>query len=125
MSDYPLVPIPELVMYNMFEVKMRYFFYLLSLLWKKGLKDLFISETGDKITIDNPGVSDIEVKKYLVEIYYDVLDKNVKDDYRINNIERLEDPEYQNFIKKYLPLESKKQITINQIPLDKLVLSDS
>jgi len=65
------------------------------------------------------------LKKYLVEIYYDVLDKNVKDDYRINNIERLEDPEYQNFIKKYLPLESKKQITINQIPLDKLVLSDS
>ena len=54
-----------------------------------------------------------------------VLDKNIKDDYRINNIEKLENPEYQNFIKKCLPLESKGQITINQIPLDNLVLSDS
>ncbi len=35
-------------------------------------------------------------RRVQLEIYYDVLDKNIKDDYRINNIEKLEDPEYQN-----------------------------
>ena len=103
MSDYPLVPIPELVMYNMFEVKMRYFFYLLSLLWKKGLKDLFISETGDKITIDNPGVSDIEVKKYLVEIYYGLQNGYINIETQKDKLNELfKNEKYRDFVQNYL-----------------------
>ena len=103
MSDYPLVPIPELVMYNMFEVKMRYFFYLLSLLWKKGLKDLFISETGDKITIDNPGVYDIEEKKYLVEIYYGLQNGYINIETQKDKLnELLRNEKYRDFVQNYL-----------------------
>ena len=103
MSDYPLVPIPELVMYNMFEVKMRYFFYLLSLLWKKGLKDLFISETGDKITIDNPGVYDIEVKKYLVEIYYGLQNGYINIETQKDKLDDiLRNEKYRDFVQNYL-----------------------
>ena len=103
MSDYPLVPIPELVMYNMFEVKMRYFFYLLSLLWKKGLKDLFISETGDKITIDNPGVYDIEEKKYLVEIYYGLQNGYINIETQKDKLnELLRNEKYRDFVHNYL-----------------------
>lgn len=105
--------------------KKAYLSQLLSCLWEIGLRDLFLSEETEDVFYRNGNHSGYEIEERLVEIYYDVLDKNIKDDYRINNIERLEDPEYQNFIKKYLPLESKGQITINQIPLDKLVLSDS
>lgn len=105
--------------------KKAYLSQLLSCLWKIGLRNLFLSKKTKKVFYSNYNHSSYEIEERLVEIYYDVLDKNIKDDYRINNIERLEDPEYQNFIKKYLPLESKGQITINQIPIDKLVLSDS
>lgn len=105
--------------------KRAYLSQLLSCLWEIGLRDLFLSEETEDVFYRNDNHSSYEIEERLVEIYYDVLDKNIKDDYRINNIERLEDPEYQNFIKKYLPLESKGQITINQIPIDKLVLSDS
>ena len=110
---------------ELYNKKKAYLSQLLSCLWKIGLRNLFLSEKTNKVFYRNYNYSSYEIEERLVEIYYDVLDKNIKDDYRINNIERLEDPEYQNFIKKYLPLESKKQITINQIPLDKLVLSDS
>ena len=105
--------------------KKAYLSQLLSCLWKIGLRNLFLSKRTKKVLYSNYNHSSYEIEERLVEIYYDVLDKNIKDDYRINNIERLEDPEYQNFIKKYLPLESKGQITINHIPLDNLVLSDS
>lgn len=105
--------------------KKDYLSQLLSCLWEIGLRNLFLSEKNKDVFYRNDNHSSYEIEERLVEIYYDVLDKNIKDDYRINNIEKLEDPEYQNFIKKYLPLESKGQITINQIPLDKLVLSDS
>lgn len=105
--------------------KKDYLSQLLSCLWEIGLRNLFLSEKNKDVFYRNDNHSSYEIEERLVEIYYDVLDKNIKDDYRINNIEKLEDPEYQNFIKKYLPLESKGQITINQIPLDELVLSDS
>ena len=101
--------------------KKDYLSQLLSCLWEIGLRNLFLSEKTKKVFYNNYDHSSYEIEERLVEIYYDVSDKNIKDDYRINNIEKLEDPEYQNFIKKYLPLESKGQITINQIPLDKLI----
>lgn len=105
--------------------KKDYLSQLLSCLWEIGLRNLFLSEKNKDVFYRNDNHSSYEIEERLVEIYYDVLDKNIKDDYRINNIEKLEAPEYQNFIKKYLPLESKRQITINHIPLYNLVLSDS
>ena len=101
--------------------KKDYLSQLLSCLWEIGLRNLFLSEKNKDVFYRNDNHSSYEIEERLVEIYYDVLDKNIKDDYRINNIEKLEDPEYQNFIKKYLLLESKGQITINHIPLDKLI----
>ena len=105
---------------NFIYIELVYYFQLLSCLWKIGLRNLFLSRNTKKVFC-NYYYSSYEIEERLVEIYYDVLDKNIKDDYRINNIEKLEDPEYQNFIKKYLLLESKGQITINHIPLDKLI----
>lgn len=102
-----------------------YFFELLSYLWKIGLRNLFLLEKNERVFYSKTKYSSFDIEERLVEIYYDVLDNNIKDNYIINDREKLEAPEYQNFIKKYLPLESKGQITINQIPLDKLVLSDS
>ena len=101
--------------------KKDYLSQLLSCLWEIGLRNLFLSEETKEVFYRNYTYSGYEIDECLVEIYYDVLDENIKDDYRINNIEKLENPEYQNFIKKYLPLESKGKITINNIPLDKLI----
>ena len=106
---------------KLYNKKKAYLSQLLSCLWKIGLRNLFLSKKTKKVFYSNYNHSSYEIEERLVEIYYDVLDKNIKDDYRINNIEKLEDPEYQNFIKKYLLLESKGQITINQISLDKLI----
>lgn len=102
-----------------------YFFELLSYLWEIGLRNLFLSEKNERVYYSKKKYSSFDIEERLVEIYYDVLDNNIKDNYTINDREKLEAPEYQNFIKKYLSLESKRQITINHIPLDNLVLSDS
>lgn len=101
--------------------KKNYLSQLLSCLWKIGLRNLFLSEETKGVSYDNLNQPRYEIEERLVEIYYDVLDKNIKDDYRINNIGKIKDPEYQNFIKKYLPLESRGQITINDIPLHTLM----
>lgn len=101
--------------------KKDYLSQLLSCLWEIGLRNLFLSEKTKRVFYSNYDHSSYEIEERLVEIYYDVLDKNIKDDYRINNIEKLEDPEYQNFIKKCLPLQSRGQITINGIPLHTLM----
>ncbi len=106
---------------KLYNKKKAYLSQLLSCLWKIGLRNLFLSKKTKKVFYSNYNHSSYEIEESLVEIYYDVVDKNIKDDYRINNIEKLEDPEYQNFIKKYLPLESRRQITINDIPLDNLI----
>ena len=103
MSDYPLVSINQKTMYSMFDVKKKYFFDLLSFLWKKGLKNLFISKTGDKITVDDPGIPDIEEKKYLVEIYYGLQNgyiniKPQKD--KLNEL--LKNEKYRDFVQNYL-----------------------
>ena len=103
MSDYPHVSISELAMYNMFNVKKKYFLDLLSLLWKKGLKDLFISETGDKITVDNPEVFDINVKKYLVEIYYGLQNGYINIETEKDKLNKLmKGKKYRDFVKKHL-----------------------
>ena len=101
--------------------KKAYLSQLLSCLWEIGLRDLFLSEETEDVFYRNGNHSGYDIEERLVEIYYDVLDNNIKDNYTINDREKLEAPEYQNFIKKYLPLESKGQITINHIPLYELI----
>lgn len=98
-----------------------YFFELLSYLWEIGLRNLFLSEKNERVFYSKKKYSSFDIEERLVEIYYDVLDNNIKDNYIINDREKLEAPEYQNFIKKYLPLESRGQITINDIPLHTLM----
>lgn len=102
-----------------------YYFQLLSCLWEVGLRNLFISKTGHKVYYDAHDILCGLTKGCLVEIYYDILNDRIKNNYQVINIDELKDAKCQNFIKKCLPLESKGQITINHIPLDELVLSDS
>lgn len=102
-----------------------YYFQLLSCLWEVGLRNLFISKTGHKVYYDAHDILCGRTKGCLVEIYYDILNDRIKNNYQVINIDELKDAKCQNFIKKCLPLESKGQITINHIPLDELVLSDS
>ena len=85
---------------NSYNKKKDYLSQLLSCLWEIGLRNLFLSEEFKDVFYSDYNYSSYEIEERLVEIYYDVLDKNIKDDYRINNIEKLENPEYQNFIKK-------------------------
>lgn len=102
-----------------------YYFQLLSRLWEVGLRNLFISKTGHKVYYDAHDILCGRTKGCLVEIYYDILNDRIKNNYQVINIDELKDAKCQNFIKKCLPLESKGQITINHITLDELVLSDS
>ena len=101
-----------------------YYFQLLSCLWEVGLSKIFISKTDNKVYYDCTKVLCGETKYCLVEIYYDILNDRIKNNYQIVNVDELAEASYQDFI-KCLPLESKGQITINHIPLDNLVLSDS
>lgn len=98
-----------------------YYFQLLSCLWEVGLRNLFISKTGHKVYYDAHDILCGRTKGCLVEIYYDILNDRIKNNYQVINIDELKDAKCQNFIKKCLPLESKGQITINHIPLDKLI----
>ena len=104
-----------------YENKLIYYFQLLSCLWEVGLGNLFISKTDNKVYYNRTKELISEPQKCLVEIYYDVFNNNIKDDYRINDVKKLEDTRYQNFIKHCLPTRLDRQITINNIPLDKLI----
>lgn len=97
-----------------------YYFQLLSCLWEVGLSKIFISKTDNKVYYDCTKVLCGETKYCLVEIYYDILNGRIKNNYQIDNIDELAEASYQDFI-KCLPLESKGKITINNIPLDKLI----
>ena len=94
---------------------------LLSCLWEVGIRNLFISKTGHKVYYDRSKVLYGDPQECLVEIYFDILNDRIKNDYRIVNIYELEDKKCQNFIKKCLPLQSRGQITINGIPLHTLM----
>ena len=104
-----------------YENKLIYYFQLLSCLWEVGLGNLFISKIDNKVYYNRTKELISEPQKCLVEIYYDVFNNNIKDDYRINDVKKLEDTRYQNFIKHCLPTKLDRQITINNIPLDKLI----
>ena len=99
--------------------KKDYLSQLLSCLWEIWLRNLFLSEKTKEVFY-NDDYSSYEIEERLVEIYYDILNDRIKNNYQIVNIHELEEASYQDFI-KCLPLESKGKITINHIPLDKLI----
>ena len=125
LSSLGSLPTSEEDMYFDYPQEPIYYFQLLSCLWEVKLRNLFISKTGHKVYYDAHDILCGRTKGCLVEIYYDILNDRIKNNYQVINIDELKDAKCQNFIKKCLPLESKGQITINQIPLDNLVLSDS
>ena len=121
LSSLGFLPASEEDMYFDYPQEPIYYFQLLSCLWEVGIRNLFISKTGHKVYYDRSKVLYGDPQECLVEIYYDILNDRIKNDYRIVNIYELEDKKCQNFIKKCLPLQSRGQITINGIPLHTLM----
>ncbi len=121
LSSSGSLPTSEVDMYFNYPHEHILYFQLLSCLWEVGLRNLFISKTGHKVYYDADNILRGLTKGCLVEIYYDILNDRMKNNYEIVNIAELEDVKCQNFIKKCLPLESKGRITINNIPLYKLI----
>lgn len=121
LSSLGSLPTSEEDMYFDYPQESIYYFQLLSCLWEVKLRNLFISKTGHKVYYDAHDILCGRTKGCLVEIYYDILNDRIKNNYQVINIDELKDAKCQNFIKKCLPLESKGQITINHIPLDNLI----
>ena len=121
LSSLGSLPTSEEDMYFDYPQEPIYYFQLLSCLWEVQLRNLFISKTGHKVYYDAHDILCGRTKGCLVEIYYDILNDRIKNNYQVINIDELKDAKCQNFIKKCLPLESKGQITINHIPLDNLI----
>ena len=124
LSSVYSLPTSEADMYSNFDYYytnvLIYYFQLLSCLWKARLSNLFISKIGNKVYYDYTDVFLEGSMGCLVKIYYDILNDRIKNNYQIDNIDELAEASYQDFI-KCLPLESKGKITINNIPLDKLI----
>lgn len=124
LSSVYSLPTSEEDMYSNFDYYytnvLIYYFQLLSCLWEARLSNLFISKIGNKVYYDDTDVSLGGSMGCLVKIYYDILNDRIKNNYQIVNIDELAEASYQDFI-KCLPLESKGKITINNIPLDKLI----
>lgn len=124
LSSVYSLPTSEEDMYSNFDYYytnvLIYYFQLLSCLWEARLSNLFISKIGNKVYYDDTDVSLGGSMGCLVKIYYDILNDRIKNNYQIVNIDELAEVSYQDFI-KCLPLESKGKITINNIPLDKLI----
>ncbi len=121
LSSLGSLPTSEEDMYFDYPQEPIYYFQLLSCLWEVKLRNLFISKTGHKVYYDAHDILCGRTKGCLVEIYYDILNDRIKNNYQVINIDELKDAKCQNFIKKCLPLESKGQITINHTPLDNLI----
>ena len=66
-----------------------------------------------------------ELEKVLIEIYYDISKNNTKNNYQIEDMDTLKsNKEYQYFIKNRLVPKLKREITINDIPLEHLVRNE-
>lgn len=108
-----------------FQKKAEYFLELLQYLWRIGktnkkFRNLGVLENSDQgiYWFYTPN----ELEKALIEIYYDILNNNTKNNYQIEDIDTLKsNEEYQYFIENRLVPKLKRQITINHIPLDKLI----
>ena len=100
---------------------LKYYFKLLSCLWEARLRNLFI--TSKNVYFEEYKSPSFDKEECLVEIYYDILNNRIKDNYQMNDLDlnELEEIKYQNFIKYCLPMELNRQIKINHIPLDELI----
>lgn len=112
-----------------FQKKAQYFLELLQYLWRIGktnkkFRNLGVWEISDQSI--NSVYKPNELEKVLIEIYYDILNNNTKNNYQIEDIDTLEsNEEYQDFIKKCLVPKLKTEITINDIPLEHFVKYDN
>ena len=98
---------------------LKYYFKLLSCLREVRLSNLFI--TSKNVYFEEYKSPSFGKEECLVEIYYDILNNRIKDNYQMNDLNELGEIKYQNFIKYCLPMELKRQIKINHIPLDELI----
>ena len=109
-----------------FQKKALYFLELLQYLWKRGktnkiFRNLGVWERTNQCII-NRGYTPYELEKVLIEIYYDIMNNNTKNNYQIEDIDTLKsNEEYQYFIKNRLVPKLKTEITINDIPLERFV----
>ena len=109
-----------------FQKKALYFLELLQYLWKRGktnkiFRNLGVWERTNQCII-NRGYTPYELEKVLIEIYYDIMNNNTKNNYQIEDIDTLKsNEEYQYFIKNRLVPKLKTEITINDIPLERIV----
>ena len=110
------------------EKKTLYFLELLQYLWEIGktnkkFRNLGVWErSGQSI---NSVYTPNELEKVLIEIYYDISKNNTKNNYQIEDMDTLKsNKEYQYFIKNRLVPKLKREITINDIPLEHLVRNE-
>ncbi len=115
--------------YISFQKKAQYFLELLQYLWEIGkankkFRNLGVWERfGQSI---NSVYTPNELEKVLIEIYYDILNNNTKNNYQIEEIDTLKsNEEYQYFIKNRLVPKLKTKITINDIPLERFAKYDN
>lgn len=105
-----------------FQKKAQYFLELLQYLWRIGktnkkFRNLGVFGKSDQ-SIYSFYTPNNELEKDLIEIYYDILDNNTKNNYQIEDIDTLKsNKEYQYFIKNRLIPKLKTEITINDIPV--------
>ena len=105
--------------------KLSYFGKLLSCLWREGKRDINFRNFGissNSTYLIIPNYSPSAVEEVLVYMYYDILEENEENNYYIDDITELQyNEEYQYFINNCLPTKLNRQITINNIPLNKLI----
>lgn len=112
-----------------FQKKTLYFLELLQYLWRIGktnkkFRNLGVWERSDQSI--NSFYTPNELEKVLIEIYYDIMNNNTKNNYQIEDIDTLKsNEEYQYFINNLLVPELKTEITINDIPLERFVKYDN
>ena len=112
-----------------FQKKAQYFLELLQYLWRIGktnkkFRNLGVWDRSDQSI--NSFYKPNELEKVLIEIYYDILNNNTKNNYQIEDIDTLKsNEEYQYFIKNRLVPKLKTEITINDIPLERFVKYDN
>ena len=109
-----------------FQKKALYFLELLQYLWKIGKTNKIFRNLGvwgrTNQCVINRGYTPNELEKVLIEIYYDIVNNNTKNNYQIEDIDTLKsNEEYQYFIKNRLVPKLKTEITINDIPLERFV----
>ena len=108
-----------------FQKKAKYFLELLQYLWRIGktnkkFRNLGVWERSDQRI--NSVYTPNELEKVLIEIYYDILNNHIKNNYQIEDIDTLKsNEEYQCFIENHLVPKLKTEITINDLPLGHFV----